>query len=341
MRTRIVTLAAAALAVATLAAAAPAAAQDLVNSACPRGAVDAKGLPDPTRVAQDGCQQAYDIYQFVSTQLGMALTGGSATLGTGGTLGGLGHFSLGVRANVFHGAYPALAQVSQSVTGVQRQTLPTKDQVLGLPTADLALGIFKGFDAGATRLGGLDALISATYVPTLTVSDYTLAPASHLRVGYGARLGLLAESMVAPGLSLTWLERDLPETSIEGTSGDATLRVTNASVKTHAWRVTASKTFLLFGLAAGAGQDTYVQTATISATVNENQYSGSTTVPGTAQRLIRTNYFADASIDLPLFKIVGEIGNVSGGVVETYNTFSSGRVDRPMSYGSAGIRVAW
>jgi hypothetical protein len=53
--------------------------------------------------AQDACQQAYDIYQFMAPQLGLALAGGNATLGQGSTLGGFGHFSIGLRANGFQG----------------------------------------------------------------------------------------------------------------------------------------------------------------------------------------------------------------------------------------------
>ena len=33
------------------------------------------------RVAQDACQQAYDLFQFMAPQLGVAVAGGNATLG--------------------------------------------------------------------------------------------------------------------------------------------------------------------------------------------------------------------------------------------------------------------
>ena len=41
-----------------------------------------------TNAAHDACVQAVDVFQFVAPQLGLALTGGNATLGQGGTLGG-------------------------------------------------------------------------------------------------------------------------------------------------------------------------------------------------------------------------------------------------------------
>src|SRR6476646_7231276 len=78
--------------------------------------VQAQDLPTPrcvagppgsaTLIAQDACQQAYDVYQLIAPQLGLALAGGNATAGTGSVLGGLGHFSLGVSANVFSGMLP-------------------------------------------------------------------------------------------------------------------------------------------------------------------------------------------------------------------------------------------
>src|ERR1043166_7767641 len=328
-------------AIAALVPIAGAGAQDLVNSPCPRGTSDSKGIPDATRIAQDGCQQAYDIYQFVSPELGLLLAGGGAILGTGNTLGGLGHFSLGLRVNAMHGSYPDIANIKQNVTGVQRQMLQTKDTILPLPTADASIGLFNGFEAGATHVGGVDLLASIAYVPSLTIGDFSLKPSTNWQIGYGVRVGLLEESMLAPGLSLTYLKRDLPETDLIATTGGTTLSVLKAKVQTSAWRVSVSKTFFLFGIAAGAGQDTYDQSAAISATVTQDQYTGSTTVPKTEQSLTRMNYFTDASINLPIFKIVAEVGNVSGGIVETYNSFSRGRADRSQSYASFGIRLSW
>src|SRR6202008_4144915 len=95
----------------------------------------AGGAPGSSaQVAQDACQEAYDLYQFMSPQLGLALAGGNATIGQGSVLGGLGHFSIGVRGNVFNGNLPKVDQFSPSPTGAQQRSLQTKSQVLGLPT---------------------------------------------------------------------------------------------------------------------------------------------------------------------------------------------------------------
>jgi hypothetical protein len=297
------------------------------------------------QVAEDACQQAYDMYQFLAPQLGLILAGGNATLGQGSTLGGFGHFSIGVRVNAVQGAYPQVDKFTQSQTGAKQTLLPTSDQFLPLPTADAAIGILGGIPLGVTNILAVDALVSAAYVPTFTSNTVTLTPAQNLQLGYGARVGILQESIVVPGVAVTYLKRDLPTTSITATSGGNSLAITNLTVKTTAWRVVASKSLLIFGVVVGGGQDTYDQSAQISATVNNivgipGVTQGTSTIPGTSQSRSRTNYFADLSLNLPLFKIVAEAGQVSGGdPIATYNSFSAGRADRTLKYFSAGIRL--
>src|SRR5450759_1138572 len=52
----------------------------------------------PTAAA-DACRKATDLLSFMTPQLSTALAGGNPTLGQGGVLGGLGHFSLDIRAS--------------------------------------------------------------------------------------------------------------------------------------------------------------------------------------------------------------------------------------------------
>jgi hypothetical protein len=316
------------------------AAQGLSQSVCPAGS-STLGIPNSQKAAQDACQQAYDLYQVMAPQLGLALAGGNATIGQGSTMGGLGHFSVGIRGNVFNGTLPQVDKFTQSTNGARQSVLPSKSQVLGLPTADAAIGIFKGLPLALTNILGIDALLSASYVPTINSDNVKITPQSNWNFGYGARVGLLSESIVVPGVAVTWIERDLPTTDIIGTSGGNSLTVADAKVKTSAWRIVASKSFIVFGLAAGVGQDSYDQSASISATVSQGGITGSTSIPSTSQTLKRTNAFFDASLNLPIFKLVGEVGQASGGTVNTYNSFSEGRADRSQVYGSVGIRLAW
>lgn len=311
--------------------------QGLTSPKCPGGIPTSQA-----QIAQDACQQAYDFYQFMAPQLGLALTGGNATIGQGGVLGGIGHFSVGIRGNVIEGVLPDVSNFSPSVTGAKQTSLPTKKQVVGLPVVDAAIGIFKGIPLALTNIGGIDALVSATYVPSITSGSVSITPSTNWQFGYGARLGLLSESIVVPGVSVTWIKRDLPKTDIIGTIGSSdTLSIKNTTLKTTAWRLVASKSFIMFGLAAGVGQDKYDQSADISAHVSQSGFSATASPPDTKQTLTRTNFFGDVSLNLPLFKIVLEGGQASGGTVNTYNSFAGDRADRSLVYGSLGIRLSW
>ena len=321
----------------TLLAAAGAGAQSVTTS-CPPGT----GPLDPARVTQDACQMALDVFDMMAPQLGLALTGGNATLGQGGNLGGPGHFSIGLRGNVFSGDLPRVNDFpSASPTGrVQRtgaNALPGKTQIVGLPTADAALGIFRGVPLGLTNVGGIDLLLSATYVPSIgdEGDDIRIKPERNLQLGWGARIGLLQESLFVPGVSFTYLKRDLPTTSMTGSGSGVGIDIADAKVKTSAFRVVASKSLVMFGLAAGVGQDRYHESALVSGT------TGTLTSPQVTfdQKLTRTNYFLDASLNLPIFKLIGEVGQVTGGTVDTYNEFTTGRADKSRTYGSLGFRL--
>jgi hypothetical protein len=323
----------------TLLVGASAGAQSVTNT-CPAGT----SALDPARQTQDACQMALDVFDLMAPQLGLALTGGNATLGQGGNLGGPGHFSIGLRGNVFNGDLPQVNDFpTSSPTGrVQRtgtNALPAKRQIVGLPTADAALGIFRGVPLGLTNVGGVDLLLSATYVPNIggVGDDIQVKPDRNWQFGYGARVGLLQESLVVPGVSFTYLKRDFPTTTITGSGSGVGIDVTDAKVKTTAFRVVASKSLLLVGLAAGVGQDRYTESALVSGT------AGTFVSPQVTfdQKMTRTNYFLDVSLNLPVFKLIGEVGQVSGGTVDTYNEFSTGRADKSRTYGSVGFRLGF
>lgn len=338
------------LSIAFIANAATASAQG-ISSQCPPGSTGTGGIPDQTRSAQDACQKSIDLFQYMAPQLGVLVSGGNATLGQGGTLGGLGKFSAGVRVNVLQGSLPEVDKIVPSINGATASQYSTKAQILPLPTADIAIGIFKGIPMGVTNVGGVDLLVSAAYLPEYT-SDFidVKVPDGSLKLGYGARVGIVQESFVVPGISVSYLSRNLPTVSIIGSTAASTggsrdtLRVDSLRVQTSAVRLTASKSFLIFGVAIGAGQDRYESTGTIRAKVAPRPL----TVPNGAsagpivlsQKMTRTNIFADLSLNLPLLKIVGEIGQVSGGSVGTYNTFSGKQPDDSRIFGSIGLRFS-
>jgi hypothetical protein len=124
---------------------------------------------------QDACQKGVDIFNLIAPQLGASLAGGNAVLGQSGALGGLGHFTIGVRGNVVQGTIPKTAGVALSTTAAQRTNFTTEDQILGLPTAEASVGLFAGVPMGVTNFGGIDAIVSASYIPDLEIDDVSVS----------------------------------------------------------------------------------------------------------------------------------------------------------------------
>src|SRR5919112_785582 len=114
---------------------------------------------------EDACQKSVDLFNFMAPQLGTSIAGGNAQLGQGGTLGGLGHFAIGLRANAIQGTLPNTQDFSLSTSGRQASDLGAKDQILGAPALEAGFGVFKGIPLGLTNVGGVDLLVSASYLP--------------------------------------------------------------------------------------------------------------------------------------------------------------------------------
>ncbi len=254
-------------------------------------------------VQQDACQKSIDLFNFLAPQLGALVAGGSAELGQGGTLGGLGHVRVGIRANVLGGGrLPAVGGVQLNTTGAVRTDFATNAQTLALPAVDAGIGLFGGLPVGLTRVGGVDLLLSGAYVPSFTSGQVRVdRTGSAVQIGYGARVGLLQRSRFVPGVGVTFLHREIPTTSIAAQTNDGgQIGVTAARVATDSWRVAVNQRFSILGLSAGAGQDRYDARATIAGSVF------APAVPGIdiarlvftqtfAQRLTRTNVYAGAT----------------------------------------------
>jgi hypothetical protein len=306
------------------------------------------------RPLQDACQKSVDIFGLVAPQLGPGIAGGNALLGSGAALGRLGRVSVGARVNAVRGRLPRLAGTRVSTAGAERTDFATTAPTVYIATADVALGLFGGFRAGPVRVGGLDALGSVTYVPDYDNRDLSVrARGGRFQLGYGARLGLVQESARVPGIGVSYLRRDIPETNVYGlvaasaAGRDDTLGVTGLRTRTHAWRVVASKAAAFVRLSAGAGQDFYRSRGRLAGVLNETfPIVGPQRITAQAfdlrQSVTRTNYFADVSLTLPVVIVTGEVGRARGGrIARTYNTFD-GRDDRAgdaVTYYAAGLRL--
>lgn len=294
------------------------------------------------RITQDACQKALDLFQFMAPQLGAALTGGNAVLGEHSALRGLGHFSIGVRANAVQGQLPRVEQRTPALTGAVSSDYAYKSQVLPAPVVDAAVGIFRGIPFAGTYALGIDALVNVAYIPKVDEADLSVdVPDGSLKFGFGGRLGILAETFATPGISLTVMQRELPSIDVQGRVTGDELNVNHVRVKNTAWRVVAGKNLTVLGLAVGAGQDRYDTGADAQVTINRAIPSVTSAVISARQQLTRTNVFANLSLNLAVVRLVGEVGRASGGTVRTYNTFGDAAGADARTYASVGLRVAW
>jgi hypothetical protein len=190
-------------------------------------------------------------------------------------------------------------------------------------------------------------LVSAAYIPTLNLSNISVKPAQNLQLGYGVRVGALQESLLVPGVSISYIKRDLPTTTITASDPSfGSFTLSDAAIKTSSWRIVASKSLILFGVAAGVGQDKYDESASFAGTANTGIVLQPTQSFGPfalAQNMKRTNYFVDLSMNLILLKLVGEVGQVSGGALAPtpFNTFSTGAANDSRTYASIGARFGF
>lgn len=321
----------------------------LASAALAMGAVRAEAQCAGATSVQDACRKTVDLFNYLTPQLATALAGGSHTLGQGGTLAGLGHVAVDLRVTGVQGTLPKLSNVGFSTNGATPTTFVSENQYVPMISADAAIGIWRGYSLGVTHVGGIDALVSATYLRDYDGGDVKVALAGDkFRFGYGVRLGLLEESLLAPGVSVSYLKRDLPTISVTGTStvtasgvsAPGTLAINDFAMKTSSWRVTASKNLMFVGLSAGFGGDKYDASSTIVGTVNAPAPIG--TQSGTVSpslSMTRTNYFVGLSLDVFVAKLVAEVGQATGGSVPALlNNFGSA-ADKSRTYLTVGLRI--
>ncbi|MBX3175479.1 MAG: hypothetical protein KF709_13775 [Gemmatimonadaceae bacterium] len=283
-------------------------------------------------LAEDACYVASDLFRYMGGQLGTAIAGGSHTLGLGTNLGGFPRFSLALRVNAVKGNLPELGDVFAGPASARN--FAVEDAPVPMATVDFALGLTKGFNVGVTRIGGVDLIGGLTYVPEITEDEFTLTPESNIAVGLGARVGLLEQSALLPGVSVSYMKRDLPTLDFGASADNGTsFDINDFSVKTTSWRISAQKNLLLFQLGAGFGGDSY--DLSTSASVNAE---GNTGTLQDALKINRTTMYGTLGVNLWLMKIVAEVGQVSGGTIGTFHTYDTPADDSRL-YGSVGIRI--
>ena len=191
----------------------------------------------------DVCQKARDLFGFVVPQLGIAVSSGNPVLGEGGTLGGWPKRAFSVRVSAVDGRLPRNAVPISVVGAAVGSDFGAARAPIPLPSADAAIGLFPGIPLGLTNTLGVDVLLGASYLPTVTQSSFDVTPkAGGVAFQYGVRVGALQESSFIPGLSVSYMRRKTPTVDF----GYApTTRSPSPAPQSHrtrsaSWRVSAS-----------------------------------------------------------------------------------------------------
>jgi hypothetical protein len=292
----------------------------------------------------DACQKAVDLFNYLTPQLGSAIAGGNATLGQGGALGGIGRFTVLLRVTALRGSLPEGDDASTSAgPALVPDTYATEEMPLPLPSVDAAVGLFGGLPLGPTTVLGVDALASLYYLPELDEESVGIVtPDGSFAVGFGARLGLVAETEVLPAVSVTWLRRELPRISVSVEPSDSDeISLANFDNRATSWRLVAGKTLGPVGLSAGWGKDSYESSALLGWHVDQGTLSetqGSFAFNGGT--VGATSVFANVLVSLKLVKVVGEVGQVSidnRSAADFFNQFEE-EPDASRLYASFGLR---
>jgi hypothetical protein len=309
------------------------------SAACPGGA------PLSTdQQTQDGCEKLVDLIRYLTPQMGAAIAGGNAVLGQGAALGVVGRLSVSVRGTAVFGSMPRISDVSLNTAADHSRSIPVAGQMIVAPAADVALGVYRGLALHVTNILAVDALASVAYMPGWESHGVRVRfPDGGIKLGFGARIGLLQESLIVPGIGVTYLRRGMPVADVTATpqpvqdAPASTLIARNMTLTAQSWRVVASKSFVVLSVAIGAGRDQLTSEAEVQAIV----YGTTGDVHSVEQSFGRTTAFADVSLRFLLLRVVGEVGLARGGEIGTFNSWDGAQPTATRCFTSLGGRLTF
>jgi hypothetical protein len=286
--------------------------------------------------AQRVCSAAVDGTRALHPLLGVLVSGGNPTIGSAGTMGGLGHAALTLQANAVQVVLPDLSYNGASAT------VPAGDKIFTpAPSLEGALGLYKGMGGG---LFAVDFLGSAQLLPTNQIDNLTVAADARrigsiaLGLGYGARIGLLREAGPLPAVSFSVMRRDIPQITYgninagDGFGYAVDLHATNV-------RLVASKQVLVLGLAAGLGWDKYTGDAVIS-------FRDPITLTPQPDIPVQLNSsrglaFFNAGVNLSVVRLTGEVGYQTGKDQNLSTDFQDFDTNKGKFFAGLGLRVGF
>lgn len=278
------------------------------------------------------CNGVVDATHYIQPQLGLGITGGNPIVGSFKPLGGLGHFSVGIRVTAFKTVLPDFSS-NGSTPVTAKDSTP-----IGAPTIDVAAGVFGGLSHG---LLAVDLLGSIVAVPNsidhikVDPSASSIGQASY-KIGYGARVGIIRGAFPIPSVTASWMHREIPMVTIGDTVGGDNFAY-EMQVKSTSMRLMAGWHVLFFDIGGGVGHDKYSGESRIFF-VDPNPASSGVKVVPIPFDVGRSTIFADVGMNLLFLKIGGEIGKQGGNNLTTTSQFQGFDVKKGFTYASANVR---
>ncbi len=268
------------------------------------------------------CGQVVNALTSVQPAVGIGFSGGAHTLGTSTTigrrLGFMPRVSVTARFNAALADVPDLLDgfVPTLGTGGQVQAMGTSGVPVSSLQADVVLGLFNGFDFGPALggLGAVDLLGSVSWVPS--VGPIGLDE-SIMNAGMGARVGILKQGLIMPGISISGMYRTMLGDVAFGDMATGDPAEFSADLSTLSFRGGVSKGIAAINFNVGAGYDLY----TSSVAMNwELICPAGQCLPGQDVTLspeapvegkLKTgawNLYGNVGLNLVILNIVGELG---------------------------------
>lgn len=281
--------------------------------------------------AQQLCGAMAQALEVAQPLFGLAASGGNPVPGTASTLGmRIGRIPRVSVAGRFTVVWvdlpPALRESSERKLEFTARTL----------NVDGAAGLFRGFSPAPT-VGGVGSIDILGSIGHLSVPDREFGDNSAVTWGLGARVGILRESFLLPGVSVSAMYRRVGDLTL----GDPTLLETDAfgrlgHISVWSFRGAVSKRVAGLGATAGLGYDRYSSDVRVGARDLASVVSTDDFDNG------RVSAFANISWTLLILHIVGELGWQEGADRVPVVSPGSIRIDPEDGkfFGSLAIRLS-
>jgi hypothetical protein len=326
--------------------AAPAAAQNDIDTVC-------NGYGGEVRNRCVAVAQAVDAAQ---PQLGILMAGGNPTLGTASTggvrLGILPRVSAGARVNVVFARLPDIRESGSGSGSYVPEKFSVPAPAVG---ANVSLGVFPGISVAPLigGVGAVDLLGSVTVLP-LSLAGVDGLENDAVSWGAGARVGLLRESFVTPGASVSLMYRkmgdvkfgEVCDTPADDCDGGDDVGEIEFGLSNWSARGAVSKRFLGLGLTAGVGYDRFNTDANLAfrAPSPPSQGFGGETVyrlDDVAVDNSRWSAFVNGSFTLLVASLVAEAGWMQGSdPITGFPSTSDFDAGEGTFFGSVGVRLS-